>query len=434
MIPSHLQFSFFLIVLLFSFALFYLYFKNQYDRKFGYAGLFFIFGAGFLLSSYMMENNPNSPSVIFWNKFMFFCIFANFFVFPHFVFNTFGRKYDKSFSLITLTVAVALSVVVLFTDLLVTHNLTNFAGVSRPIKTPLLYLFTGLLTIFVGYIFFDAVVSAKRTIGKLLDVKPMIAGICLAIILGVIDITGTFFSRTLIMQIRDPTVFGILIVMLTFAWSFLSQYTMAFASLSKSKKEIEQLIEKSNKNFMEFVQLIAKTLDAKDEYTAGHSLRVADYAVRIARELNLPENEIEILKQACLLHDIGKIGIPDGILNKKGPLNDEEMRYIVSHPILGKKILGTVSEFKPIIDIVYSHHERVDGKGYPEGLDRDRIPLLARIIAVADTYDAMISERPYRRAKSHKMAIEELKAVKDKQLDGEIVDIFLKILERTAQS
>lgn len=428
MLVSHLTFGFFCVVLLIALGLFYLYFKNQRDKKFGYAGLFFLLNAGFLISSYFMDISSNSESVIIGNKFMFASIFANFFTFPHFIYNITDRKYKSTFSIITLIIAIVLIFFTIFTNLLVTSNMTNFAGAIRPVKTPGLYLVILSLVFFAIYITFDAMNALRSAAYRLLDAKPMVWGVVFLILFGVIDIIGTFLNRPLIAQIRDPFMFGLIIMMIAFGWSFLSQYTLVFASLNKSKEEIEKLIAKSNKSFVEFVQLIAKTLDAKDEYTAGHSLRVADYAVRIARGLNLPEAEIEILKQACLLHDIGKIGIPDGILNKKGPLNEKERRYIRNHPILGRKILGTVSEFQPLLDIVYSHHERVDGSGYPEGLDRDRIPLLARIIAVADTYDAMVSERPYRKAKSHKEAIAELNLVKNKQLDGELVDLFIKVV------
>jgi len=212
-------------------------------------------------------------------------------------------------------------------------------------------------------------------------------------------------------------------------WTFLSQYTWAFTNLTKSQEEIEKLVEKSNRklveksnrDFLEFVHLIAKTLEAKDHYTAGHSLRVMDYATKIAQALNLPDKEIELLKQACLLHDIGKISIPDGILNKKKNLTKKEREHILKHPIIGKNILSTVSEFKEILDIIYA-------KGYPDGKTKDEIPLLARILAVADTYDAMRSERPYRRAKSKKQALKELQLARGSQLDEEVVDIFIKAL------
>ena len=223
-------------------------------------------------------------------------------------------------------------------------------------------------------------------------------GIAIGFASSLFDIIGIFRGKPLIPWLRSPHLVGIFIASVTFAYSFLSRYTWVFSTLTRSQNEIERLMAKSNRDFMEFVQLIAKTLDAKDKYTAGHSLRVMDYAGKIARALQIPEKEIDLLKQACLLHDIGKISIPDGILNKKKKLTKREREYIFNHPVVGKKILSTVSDFKEILDIIYAHHERIDGSGYPDGRMHDDIPFLARILAVADTYDAMRSERPYRPA------------------------------------
>jgi putative nucleotidyltransferase with HDIG domain len=215
---------------------------------------------------------------------------------------------------------------------------------------------------------------------------------------------------------------------LSFAETFFTQFSWVFTAFTRSEREIEKLIEKSSKNFLEFVQLIARTLDAKDHYTAGHSLRVMNYALQIAHSLDLPKEEVEMLKQACLLHDIGKIGIPDGILNKRSPLSEKEREHIIRHPVVGQQILSAVADFQGILRIIQTHHERIDGRGYPEGLTRDEIPLLARILAVADTYDAIISERPYRKAKTKQDAITELKNVRDLQLDGTIVDKFIEAI------
>lgn len=360
---------------------------------------------------------------------MFASIFTLIFTFPHFMYEMFNKKYTRNFSLITGIVALALIILIFSTDLLITERIINFRGALRPAKTELLYTIVFSIIFFFAYIFLGTIkILQSNRSTELISVSPMIFGSIFALIVGFIDILGTLLNKPLLFNIQDPFIFGLFVIIATFAWSFLSQYSMVFASLNKSKEEIEKLIMKQNTSIIEFVKLIAKTLDAKDEYTAGHSLRVLDYAVKIAQELNLPEQDIEILKQACLLHDIGKIGIPDGVLNKKGALNNEEKRYIKNHPILGKKILSNVSEFKPILDIVYAHHERVDGKGYPQGLDKEKIPLLARIIAVADTFDAMISERPYRAAKTKEEAIREIISIKNKQLDGELVDLFLRLV------
>uniref|UniRef100_A0A7V3VTX5 HD domain-containing protein n=1 Tax=candidate division WOR-3 bacterium TaxID=2052148 RepID=A0A7V3VTX5_UNCW3 len=428
MLVSQLTFSFFLTLFLLSIGLLYLYFKNNFDKKFLYAGLFFFSGAGFLFSSYLMNLEIPPESIVFWNKFMFACIFAFFYCFPHFIYSMLDKPYTKKFSLLSGIFSAIIIFLLFATDLFIKNKTIEFAGHFRALKTNLNYFIVFLLILWTVYLFYDVIKYFKNKKPQMIDVRPMIAGIIIAIVFGTVDIVGTFLNIPVIPAIPDPFIFGIFFLMITFAWSFLSQYSIIFANLSKSREEIENLIAKSNKSFLEFVQLIAKTLDAKDEYTAGHSLRVLDYAMKIAEELNLSKNDKELLKQACLLHDIGKIGIPDGILNKKGKLTEKEMMYIKNHPILAKKILGTVGDFQPILEIVYSHHERVDGKGYPEGLRHDKIPLLARIIAVADTFDAMTSERPYRRAKTKEEAIEELKRVKDTQLDGEIVDIFIKIL------
>jgi putative nucleotidyltransferase with HDIG domain len=258
--------------------------------------------------------------------------------------------------------------------------------------------------------------------------KPLVMGIAAGFFLAILDVVGVFNGRPVCPWLQSPYIVGLFIVSLSFAWTFLSQYSWIFITLTKSQHEIERLVAKSNRDFVEFVHLIAKTLDAKDKYTAGHSLRVMDYAVKIAHALQLPDNEIELLKQACLLHDIGKISIPDGILNKKKKLTQKERKYIFEHPVVGKKILSTVSEFKDILDIIYSHHERVDGTGYPDGRMKNDIPFLARILAVADAYDAMRSERPYRPARNQNEALEELILAKGSQLDAEVVDIFIKAI------
>jgi putative nucleotidyltransferase with HDIG domain len=256
----------------------------------------------------------------------------------------------------------------------------------------------------------------------------MYIGLFFACATGIWDLISVLRGAPLIPHLNYTFVFGTVVWALTYLWTFLSQYSWILSALGKYENQISELLVKSNKNFIELIQLIAKTIETKDKYTAGHSLRVMDYATRIARSLNLSEKEIEMLKHACLLHDIGKIGIPETILNKKTPLTSKERTYIQSHPVFARQILSTVSDFQDILEIIYTHHERVDGNGYPEGLKHAEIPLLARIVAVADAYDAMLSERPYRKAKSKKQAIHELQNVKDTQLDGLLVDKFIEVL------
>lgn len=177
------------------------------------------------------------------------------------------------------------------------------------------------------------------------------------------------------------------------------------------------------------IQVLANAMDSKDPYTHGHSRRVARYSVMIAREMGLPDNEQEDIYFAALLHDIGKIGIRDNILCKPGKLTDEEYRIIKEHPVISAQILEPVEFLKDKIPMVKHHHERYDGRGYPDGLKGENIPLGARIITVADSFDAMTSDRSYRRRMDFNRAIEELKNCSGAQFDPEIVDLFVKVYE-----
>jgi putative nucleotidyltransferase with HDIG domain len=177
------------------------------------------------------------------------------------------------------------------------------------------------------------------------------------------------------------------------------------------------------------VVALSDALDAKDRYTAGHSRRVMEYSLCIARSMKLAESDLQLLKKSALLHDIGKIGIPDVILNKGSELTEEEYAAIKTHPEIGANILKPVEAFKDLVPAVYSHHERFDGKGYPRGIKGEDIPLNARIISVADSYDAMTSYRPYRSAFSRESALAEIGRNKGVQFDPSIADIFIGLFK-----
>jgi putative nucleotidyltransferase with HDIG domain len=177
------------------------------------------------------------------------------------------------------------------------------------------------------------------------------------------------------------------------------------------------------------IRALAAALDARDPYTAGHSERVSKSSVVIARQLGLPEAEVAVIRLGALLHDIGKIGLADDILQKPDPLTLEEFEQIKRHPALGARILRQVSFLEPHLSIVELHHERPDGHGYPFGLRGDEIPLAARIVHVADAYDAMTSARAYRPARPLSTAIAELRLYSGTQFDPACVQAFTEALK-----
>lgn len=185
------------------------------------------------------------------------------------------------------------------------------------------------------------------------------------------------------------------------------------------------LYQKLNRISTNIIKSLITALEARDEYTKGHSYRVQIYSVKIAHALRLPPRKVRQVELSSILHDIGKIGVPDNILRKPDRLTDEEFEIIKKHPITGYNILSSIEGLEDILDGIKYHHERFDGRGYPEGLKGKDIPLIARIIAIADTLDAMTSDRPYRKGFPFEYALEELKNVKGTQLDPEIVDVFL---------
>ncbi|MGC8805885.1 MAG: HD-GYP domain-containing protein, partial [Candidatus Ratteibacteria bacterium] len=170
-------------------------------------------------------------------------------------------------------------------------------------------------------------------------------------------------------------------------------------------------------------------LEARDSYTKGHSERVAFFSEKIATRMGIPEKKIKILRETALLHDIGKFGIGENVLQKEEPLTEDEWNIIKTHPVVGEEILRPVLLEKDALEIVRQHHERFDGTGYPDGLDKSNINLLAQILSVADAFDAMTTARAYRKPLSISEAIKELKENSGRQFNPDIVNVFLKILE-----
>lgn len=189
--------------------------------------------------------------------------------------------------------------------------------------------------------------------------------------------------------------------------------------------KVGEQAKKIRDSFLHGITALAHALEAKDKYTSGHSQRVADASVAIAKEMRLPQQSIERINLAGLVHDIGKIGVSEIILNKVERLTRKEFQHIKDHPGIGEYILAPIVNDNQILRLVRNHHERYDGTGYPDQLKNTQIPLGDRILAVSDAYDAMTSERPYRQAMSNKAACTEIKHGKGTQFDPEVVAAFI---------
>ena len=192
--------------------------------------------------------------------------------------------------------------------------------------------------------------------------------------------------------------------------------------------ELKDTYDKLEKAYLESIETLRFTVEAKDNYTRGHSDRVSEYSVLLGQKLNLSPEDLNTLKIGGLFHDIGKIGVPDSILLKTSKLTDDEYSEIKNHPTIGAHILSTASIFQNVVPIVKHHHERFDGNGYPSKLKGLDIPYLARIAAVADTFDAMTSRRTYRDSLSLDIVKSELERCKGTQFDPNCVDAFLDII------
>lgn len=204
----------------------------------------------------------------------------------------------------------------------------------------------------------------------------------------------------------------------------------SFANIVSISIENANLYQRLKETFFDTSYALAEAVEKRDPYTGGHVKRVTEYCLAVGEELNLNKEEMERLYLSAVLHDIGKIGIDDAILRKPAPLTLEEIGVMKKHPQIGMEILSKVKHLKDIIVGTFSHHESYDGKGYPMGLKGKEIPLLGRIIAVCDTFDAMTSDRPYRRGLEDDKAIEELLKFSGKQFDPDIVEAFVKAFRK----
>lgn len=236
-------------------------------------------------------------------------------------------------------------------------------------------------------------------------------------------------------EIRDYTLKYVLIIIFIALIFLIACLVIGLKMSISSHKadEIDMLREQQQRDrklIREIIESFAKVIDMKDSYTQGHSSRVAKYTEMLARELGYDEETVEKYYNIALMHDIGKIGIPDQVLNKPGKLTDEEYDIIKSHTERGYDVLKSISLMPDIVVGAEAHHERPDGNGYPKGLKGNEIPRVAQIIAVADTFDAMYSDRPYRERMNFDKAVSIIKDVSGTQLTSDVVDAFVRLAER----
>jgi HD-GYP domain-containing protein (c-di-GMP phosphodiesterase class II) len=189
--------------------------------------------------------------------------------------------------------------------------------------------------------------------------------------------------------------------------------------------ENARLYRELKEAFHTFIQAMAEAIELRDPYTGGHTRRVMTYSLTIGRRMGLSQDGMERLRLAAVLHDLGKIGIRDEILMKQAPLDEHERLTMSQHAQLGAQLLSSIRQFREFLPGIRGHHERYDGKGYPDGIANGQIPVEARIIAVADSYDAMVTDRPYRKGLGSEDALAELSRCREQQFDPEVVESFL---------
>lgn len=313
------------------------------------------------------------------------------------------------------------------------RDLTNSAGSIFEISCPIVFMNKVLGTVLIGInksVFQEAQAQVYRRIVTVFGI---------VLVFGVV--ASTFLVSFLIKPIRelsagvDELKQGISKKPLKiYSHDELGKLTANFNEMSKviadQQGQMNRYTRDLEKAYISIVKVASAAIDARDSYTRGHSDRVSDFSLLIGRKIGLPGEELENLRVACLFHDIGKIKTPDSILLKPGKLTASEHKEMMRHPDYGVAILDKAPTLRKYIPAIRHHHERHDGKGYPDRLPGEHIPLLASIIAVADTFDAMTTDRPYRKALSHKEALQEIMRVAGTQLHPDLVEIFVGIMEK----
>lgn len=195
------------------------------------------------------------------------------------------------------------------------------------------------------------------------------------------------------------------------------------------RRELEDALDRLERSYLATIETLALVVEAKDAYTKRHLERTRDYAVGLSRRIEPAIAEDPVLRYGFLLHDVGKVGVRESILGKPGPLTDDEWREMRDHPLIGVQIVSAMDFLQPAVSVIKHHHERWDGKGYPDGLAGEDIPLAARIFSVADTLDAMVTDRPYRNGLDFDVAVEEIHRCAGTQFDPLVVEHFMDYAE-----
>lgn len=254
----------------------------------------------------------------------------------------------------------------------------------------------------------------------------------LSVLLNIVSIILRFLNGDLTLESSKDAEIQIALIILCFSFCYVAakMYNQIHIKNKEVMAELEEKNVQASQMTMQTVMTIVNTIDAKDEYTKGHSQRVSEYAAALAEAIGMSESEVERIRYIGLLHDIGKIGVPDAILNKPGRLNTTEFSLMKLHTVVGGDILKDINSMENLDEGAKYHHERYDGNGYPEGLEGENIPLVARIIGIADAYDAMTSHRVYRKRLSDEAVEQEIRRGAGTQFDPKLAEAFLQLLKK----
>lgn len=251
-------------------------------------------------------------------------------------------------------------------------------------------------------------------------------------VIGVIEVYHPL--EDVIRLIRSALIRLWVTLFLCFALLYIILYKIVAQASRLIQRQHKDLEEMRRARYTETITALVSAIDAKDKYTSGHSTRVADVAVWIGRAMGLPDEQLELLHYAALLHDVGKIGVPDSVLGKPGRLTPEEMDQIRRHPSIGAQIFQPLKLIpREVLQTIEAHHERPDGCGYPAGIRGDNLPLFAKIVSAADCYDAMRSDRPYRKACSREETLAEIQRQAGSQFDPEVVKALLSVADKVEE-